>query len=102
MTKELKDALDRELETAYETGDARLIDRALINTNKAVADCQMKMAERVKSIYADHPALVSDVKEIKAIVEKAKSTAWQIGLNAVKWIVLGGGATEFVRWLVSR
>ena len=102
MTKELKDALDRELETAYETGDARLIDRALINTNKAVADCQMKMAERVKSIYNDHPVLVNDVKEIKAIVERAKSTAWQIGLNAVKWILLGGGATEFIRYLATK
>lgn len=31
MTKELKEALDRELDIALESGDAKLIDRAIIN-----------------------------------------------------------------------
>lgn len=47
MTKELKEALDRELDIALDSGDAKLIDRAIININKALADCQMKTAERV-------------------------------------------------------
>ena len=102
MTIELKEALERELATALESGDPKQIDKALVNSNRAVISCQQKMAERVKLIAKDHPMLVSDVKEIKSIVENAKRTAWQIGFNAVKWIVLGGGATEFVRWLVSR
>ena len=29
MTKELKEALDRELDAALESGDARLVDRAV-------------------------------------------------------------------------
>jgi hypothetical protein len=37
MTKELKEALDRELDAALESGDAKQIDRAVINAQKAVA-----------------------------------------------------------------
>ena len=101
MTKELKEALDRELDAALESGDARLIDRAIINSNRAVADCQLKTAERVKTIAQDHPILVADVKEIKQLVSAAKRKAWDIGLSAVKWILLGGGGVEFVRYLLT-
>lgn len=102
MTKEMKELIDRELDAALESGDAKAVDRALINAQKAVADCQLKTSERVKVIAEDHPVLVSDVKEIKALVATAKRTAWQIGFNAVKWILLGGGATEFIRYLATK
>jgi hypothetical protein len=101
MTKELKEALDRELDIALDSGDAKLIDRAIINSNKALADCQMKTAERVKTIAADHPVLVEDVKEIKALVTAARRKAWDIGLSALKWILLGGGGAEFIRYLAT-
>lgn len=101
MTKELKEALDRELDAALESGDPGLVDRAIINSNKALADCQMKTAERVKTIALDHPALVNDVKEIKNLVSTAKRKAWDVGLSALKWIVLGGGLGEFIRYLAS-
>ena len=35
MTKEPKEALGRELDAALESGDAKQIDRALINSQKA-------------------------------------------------------------------
>ena len=101
MTKELKEALDRELDTALESGDAKLVDRALINTQKAVADCQLKTAERVKLIAADHPVLMEDVKEIKALVTAAKRKVWDVSFSALKWILLGGGGAEFLRYLVT-
>ena len=101
MTKELKEALDRELDAALESGDPKQIDRAVINANKAVADCQMKTAERVKTIAADHPILVADVKEIKNLVSTAKRKAWDVGLSALKWIIVGGGLGEFIRYLAS-
>lgn len=101
MTKELKEALDRELDIALDSGDAKLIDRAIINSNKALADCQMKTAERVKAIAADHPVLVGDVKEIKGLVQKAKRKVWEVGLSALKWIIVGGGGVEFIRYLVT-
>lgn len=101
MTKELKEALDRELDIALDSGDAKLIDRAIINSNKALADCQMKTAERVKTIAADHPVLVEDVKEIKALVTAARRKALDVGLSALKWILLGGGGVEFIRYLAT-
>ena len=102
MTKEMKELIDRELEAALESGDSKAVDRALINAQKAVADCQLKTAERVKVIASDHPVLVNDVKEIKAIVERARKTMWQVAFNALKWIALGGGGAEFLRWLAER
>lgn len=101
MTKELKEALDRELDIALDSGDAKLIDRAIININKALADCQMKTAERVKTIAADHPVMVEDVKEIKALVSAARRKALDVGLSALKWIVVGGGGVEFIRYLAT-
>ena len=101
MTKELKEARDRELDIALDSGDAKLIDRAIINSNKALADCQMKTAERVKTIAADHPVMVEDVKEIKALVSAARRKALEVGLSALKWILLGGGGAEFIRYLVT-
>lgn len=101
MTKEMKELIDRELDAALESGDAKQIDRAVINAQKAVADCQLKTAERVKVIALDHPVLVADVKEIKQLVTAAKRKAWDIGLSAIKWILLGGGGVEFVRYLIT-
>ena len=101
MTKELKEALDRELDAALESGDAKMIDRAVINAQKAVADCQLKTAERVKVIAADHPILVQDVKDIKELVTAARRKALDVGLSAVKWILLGGGGVEFLRYVLT-
>lgn len=101
MTKEMQELLNRELDAALEAGDAKLVDRALINSQKALADCQLKTAERVKTIAADHPVLVEDVKEIKALVSAARRKAWDIGLSALKWIVVGGGGVEFIRYLAT-
>lgn len=101
MTKEMQELIDRELNAALESGDAKLVDRALINSQRALADCQLKTAERVKTIAADHPVLVEDVKEIKALVSAARRKAWDIGLSALKWIIVGGGGVEFLRYLVT-
>ena len=101
MTKEMQELIDRELNAALESGDAKLVDRALINSQRALADCQLKTAERVKTIAADHPVLVEDVKEIKALVTAARRKAWDIGLSAIKWILLGGGGVEFIRYLAT-
>ena len=101
MTKEMKELIDRELDAALNSDDPKQIDRAVINAQKAVADCQLKTAERVKVIAADHPVLVADVKEIKELVSTAKRKAWDIGLSAVKWIVVGGGGVEFLRYLLT-
>ena len=101
MTKEMQELIDRELNAALESGDAKLVDRALINSQRALADCQLKTAERVKTIAADHPVLVEDVKEIKALVTAARRKAWDIGLSAIKWILLGGGGAEFIRYLAT-
>lgn len=101
MTQEMKELIDRELNAALESGDAKLVDRALINAQKAVADCQLKTAKRIKTIAADHPVLVEDVKEIKALVQKAKRQFYSVALSAVKWIVVGGGGVEFLRYLVT-
>ena len=78
-----------------------MFDRAVINAQKAVADCQLKTAERVKVIAADHPTLVEDVKEIKALVSTAKRKAWDVALSALKWIAIGGGGAEFIRYLAG-
>ena len=99
MTKEMKELIDRELATALESGDPKMIDRALINAQRAVADCQLKTSERVKIIADDHPVLVNDVKEIKELVTAAKKTFRRVALDAIKWIAIGGGGAEFVRWL---
>ena len=101
MTKELKEALDRELDVALDSCDAKLIDRAIINSNRALADCQMKTAERVKIIAEDHPVLVNDVKEIKALVTTAKRKIWDVAFSAIKWIALGGGGVEFIRYVLT-
>lgn len=101
MTQEMKELIDHELNAALESGDAKLVDRALINSQRALADCQLKTAERVKTIAADHPVLVEDVKEIKALVTAARRKAWDIGLSALKWILLGGGGAEFIRYLAT-
>lgn len=101
MTEELKQTLERDLETALESGDSRQIDRALVNSNRAVIACQQKMADRVKTIAADHPVLVEDVKEIKALVTAARRKALDVGLSALKWILLGGGGVEFIRYFLT-
>ena len=101
MTKEMQELIDRELNAALESGDAKLVDRALINSQRALAGCQLKTAERVKAIATDHPVLVEDVKEIKALVQKAKRKVWEVGLTAIKWIVVGGGGVEFIRFLIT-
>lgn len=101
MTTELKEALDRELDAALESGDSKMIDRAVINAQKAVADCQLKTAERVKVIAADHPILVQDVKDIKELVTAARRKALDVGLSAIKWILLGGGGVEFLRYVLT-
>ena len=101
MTKELKEALDRELDAALESGDPKMVDRAVINAQKAVADCQLKTAERVKTIAADHPQLVADVKDIKGLVTAARRKAWDVAVSAFKWILLGGGGAEFIRYLAT-
>lgn len=101
MTKELKEALDRELDAALESGDPKQVDRAVINAQKAVADCQLKTAERVKTIAADHPILVQDVKDIKELVTQAKRKAWSVAVSAFKWILLGGGGVEFLRYVIT-
>ena len=101
MTKEMQELIDRELNAALESGDAKLVDRALINSQRALADCQLKTAERVKTIAADHPVLVEDVKEIKALVTAARRKALDVGLSALKWIVVGGGGAEFIRYLAT-
>ena len=101
MTLELKEALDRELDMALASGDPKQIDRALINSQKAVQDCQLKSAERIKVIAADHPVLVQDVKDIKDIVAKAKRRFRDVAFTAVKWIVVGGGGAEFIRYLIN-
>lgn len=101
MTKEMQELIDRELNAALESGDAKLVDRALINSQRALADCQLKTAERVKTIAADHPVLVEDVKEIKALVSAARRKALDVGLSALKWILLGGGGVEFIRYLAT-
>ena len=101
MTKEMQELIDRELNAALESGDAKLVDRALINSQRALAGCQLKTAERVKAIAADHPVLVGDVKEIKALVQKAKRKVWGVGLTAIKWIIVGGGGAEFIRFLIT-
>ena len=101
MTKEMQELIDRELNAALESGDAKLVDRALINSQRALAGCQLKTAERVKTIAANQPVLVEDVKEIKALVQKAKRKVWGVGLTAIKWIVVGGGGVEFIRFLIT-
>ena len=99
--EEMQELIDRDLNAALESGDAKLVDRALINSQRALADCQLKTAERVKAIAADHPVLVRDVKEIKVLVQKAKRKVWEVGLSALKWIIVGGGGVEFIRYLVT-
>ena len=101
MTKEMQELIDRDLNAALESGDAKIVERALINSQRALADCQLKTAERVKTIAADHPVMVEDVKEIKALVTAARRKAWDIGLSALKWIVVGGGGVEFIRYLAT-
>ena len=101
MTKEMQELIDRDLNAALESGDAKLVERALINSQRALADCQMKTAERVKTIAADHPVMVEDVKEIKALVSAARRKALDVGLSALKWILLGGGGAEFIRYLAT-
>lgn len=101
MTAEMKQLIDRELDAALESGDPKAIDRAIINAEKAVVDCQLKTSERVKIIANDHPQLVQDVKEIKALVSTAKRKAWDVALSALKWIAIGGGGVEFIRYLAS-
>ena len=102
MTKEMKELIDRELDAALESGDSAAVDRAIVNAMKASNDCQYKTGDRMKVIAIDHPILVADVKEIKNLVATAKKTAWQVGFSAVKWILIGGGGTEFVRWLIEQ
>lgn len=101
MTPELKEALDRELDAALASGDPKQIDRAIVNSQKATQDCQLKTAERVKIIAADHPVLVADVKEIKDLVSSARRKFRDIAFSALKWIIVGGGAGEFIRFLCT-
>jgi len=101
MTPELKNLLDAEMEAAMESGDADRIRDAVAHATKALCDCQMKTADRVKTIASDHPQLVKDVKAIKEIVEGGKRKIIEVAASAVKWIIVGGGGAEFVRWLVT-
>jgi len=98
MTAELKAALDSEMEAALESGDTDRIRDAVAHSTKALCDCQMKTADRVKIIAKDHPQLVNDVKEIKELVAKGHRKLIEAGLAALKWLVIGGGGAEFVRW----
>ena len=45
--------------------------------------------------------LLADVKEIKALVTAARRKALDVGLSALKWILLGGGGAEFIRYLAT-
>jgi len=101
MTQELKNLLDAEMEAALESGDTDRIRDAVAHSTKALCDCQMKTADRVKVIASDHPALVNDVKEIKQLIKEGKRKVWEIAASALKWILLGGGLTEFARWYAS-
>lgn len=101
MTQELKNLLDAEMEAALESGDTDRIRDAVAHSTKALCDCQMKTADRVKVIASDHPVLVNDVKEIKQLIKEGKRKVWEIAASALKWILLGGGLTEFARWYVS-
>lgn len=48
MSPELKDNLERQLESAKESGDSKRIIEAMCNMATALIDCQMKTATRVK------------------------------------------------------
>lgn len=101
MTKELKDALDAEMEAALDSGDTDRIRDAVAHSTKALCDCQMKTAERVKVIVADHPQLVNDVKAIKALLERGKQTLWHFVKEIGKYLLFGGGAVELLRWMLD-
>ena len=53
MTKEMQELIDRDLNAALESGDAKLVDRALINSQRALADCQLKTALGVDDATAE-------------------------------------------------
>ena len=102
MTKEMKELIDRELDAALESGDTAAVDRAIVNAMKASNDCQYKTGDRMKVIALDHPVLVNDVKEIKELVTAAKKSIRRVAFDALKWIILGGGGAEFIRYLATK
>lgn len=101
MTKELKNQLDAEMESALESCDTDRIRDAVAHSTKALCDCQMKTADRVKVIAANHPILVNDVKEIKQFIKDGKRKFVEIAFSAFKWILLGGAGTEFIRFYLT-
>lgn len=103
MTKEMQELIDRELNAALESGDAKLVDRALINSQRALADCQLKTAERVKTIAADHPVLVEDVKEIKALVSAAHRKPKVYSTSGLIYALMQRGVYEQCReWIAEQ
>lgn len=101
MTRELKEALDAEMDSAIESMDQERINVAQAHYNKAMSDCQFKTADRVKNIDSLIKPMSEDVKSIKSAIEGGKKKLMKIAFNAVKWIVIGGGGTEFVRYLME-
>lgn len=65
MTEELKDALTRRLEEAVESGDPKEIQRAHTAIDKAMMDCQLKTATRVKQMYAKIDEVCNMIKGAK-------------------------------------
>ncbi len=65
MTTELKDALTRRLEEAVESGDTKEIQRAHTAIDKAMMDCQLKTANRVKEMVAKIDEVVNMAKGAK-------------------------------------
>lgn len=61
MTQELKDSLERHLQTSLESGDEKQINEAMCAISLALMDCQMKTATRVKEERADIYELKRDI-----------------------------------------
>ena len=78
MTKEMRDMLVNQLETARSPEE---VDRAMVGGMKAMVDCQYKTSERVKG-------LVIEADRHKARIEGAK---WLWGILAAV-AASGGGA----------
>ena len=92
MTKELKEALDRELDAALESGDPKLIDRAIINSQKSVADCQLKTAERVTAALDEKRAEYVEKRDKAALpTTKALYQAFIDAIDRIRVLQALGG-----------
>lgn len=89
MTKEMQELIDRELNAALESDDAKLVERALINSQRALIDCQRKTAERVKDLVARADATSQRVKGAQAI------------LAILRYVVAMGGGAAIVKLLAA-